>query len=61
MKEIYNKELDCYMLEPETPLEAVESLEEFLCTDFGQKDWSVKFLRKYFQICKKRIIRMGKK
>jgi hypothetical protein len=43
------------MAEPETALEAVEQLEEFLIADFGQKDWSRKFLKKHFAICKRYI------
>ena len=42
-------------IKPKTVLEAVESLEEFLVADFGQKDWSPKFLKSHFDICKKQI------
>ncbi len=39
---------------PETILESVECLEEFLIADFGQK-WDIKFLRTHFKICKDEI------
>lgn len=55
MKKYYNKKLDINSFEPETPLESIESLEEFLIADFGQKDWSPTFLRNHFKICKDEI------
>ena len=58
MKKRYDKELDIYIEEPETVLEAVDELEEFLCTEFGANDWSVKFLHIHFKICKDEIKRM---
>jgi len=39
---------------PETALEAVEQLEEFLIADFGQK-WTINFLKEHFRICKEQI------
>ena len=44
---------------PKTVMEAVETLEEFLISDFGQK-WSKKFLKTHFKICKKDIKRIQK-
>ena len=32
----------------------LDSLECFLCADFGQKDWSIRFLHKHFDIMRKR-------
>ena len=55
MKYEYDKELKCRVGEAETVLEAVETLEDFLCCDFGQKDWSLKFLHTHFKICKDEI------
>ena len=40
---------------PETVIQSIELLEEFLCTDLGQKNWSIKFLKKHFAICKGEI------
>ena len=31
----------------------LDNLEMFLCADFGQKDWSVKFLHKHFELMRK--------
>ena len=42
----------------ETVFEAVEHLEEFLIADFGQTDWSEKFLKDHFRICKDEIKRI---
>lgn len=58
MKEVYDKRLKMWMINPTTPLEAVEHLEEFLCADFGAGDWSVKFLHNHFKICKNQIKKM---
>ena len=55
MKKVYNKELGLTEIVPETPLEAVEQLEEFLISDWGQSDWSPKFLADHFDICKNLI------
>ena len=55
MKYKYDKKLKTYIGDAETVLEAVETLEEFLIADFGQKDWSPKFLKKHFKICKDEI------
>jgi len=60
MKYKYDKLLKVEVGEAETVLEAVETLEEFLVADFGQKDWSQEFLRTHFQICKTDIKRIQK-
>ena len=45
---------------PETPLEAVEQLEEFMLADLGQPDWDIKFLKSHFKICKDQLKRIEK-
>ncbi len=55
MKKVYNKGLGVTEIIPETPLEAVEQLEEFLISDWGQSDWGPKFLSDHFDICKNLI------
>jgi hypothetical protein len=55
MKKRYVKEIKAWTMLPETVLEAVEELEEFLCADFGAGDWSPKFLTAHFKICKDQI------
>ena len=59
MKEIYDKELNCGKIIPETPLESVELLEEWLMADFGQK-WTIPMLKAHFRICKNEIKKMAK-
>jgi hypothetical protein len=61
MKPVYNKELKACTLIPETAMEAVEQLEEFLIADFGQTDWSPKFLAMHFKICKDQITKIQKR
>ena len=68
MKKVYNKELDAYMLEPTTSLEAVESLFTFLTADLWyaihaemktEEDmW--KYLQQNFDICIGHIKRIEK-
>ena len=55
MKYKKDKKLGVIIAQPQTVLEAVEMLEEFLCADFGQKDWSIKFLKEHFSILKDHI------
>ncbi len=61
MKEIYNKELDCMGLEPETPLEAVESLEQFLLTTLSMPSGNRLVLKNHFKVCKDQIISLNRK
>jgi len=61
MKTEYSKKWDGLVMVPETSIEAVELLEEFLIADFGQKDWSVDFLKRHFKICKDHIHRIMNK
>lgn len=61
MKEVYNKKFKAYESHPETCLESVEQLEEFLCADFGARDWSPKFLKRSFKICKDEIKKFHKR
>ena len=60
MKEVFNEELGVWGFEPETALEAVQQLEDFLVSDFGQPDWSIKFLVDHFKICKDTIKKVEK-
>ena len=55
MKTTKDKETGFELSVAETPLEAVEELEDFLIADFGQKDWNEQFLARHFKICKDRI------
>jgi len=69
MKIKYNKELKAKMCVPETPLEAVEQLEIFFESDIWyskENEWKtkedmIKYLRGYFNICKKAIKKCSKK
>jgi len=45
---------------PETSLEAVEQLEDFMIADWGQPDWDITFLKTHFKICKDAIKRIEK-
>ena len=58
MKYVYDEKTKVSVGEPETVMEAVESLEEFLIDDFGQKDWSTEFIKSHFKICKTDIERI---
>jgi len=66
MKTVFNEELECYFHQPETPLEAVESLEKFFEADMWYAkgaEWKtevdmLKYLKIHFDICKKEIKNM---
>ena len=65
MKRIKDKEIGIEKEIPETPLEAVEQLEEFLLADFSDsKDYIKHFpklLKEHFKICKEQIKSMVKR
>lgn len=69
MKTGYNKEARCQMVVPETPLEAVEHLEEFFEVDMWyakDNEWKTeedmdKYLKVHFKVCKDEIKRLVKK
>lgn len=68
MKTKYNKKLGVYYCIPETPLEAVEELEEFFIADMWyakHAEWKkendmLKYLHAHFKICKEQIKRIMK-
>jgi hypothetical protein len=63
MKLKYNKKLKILEAEPETALEAIETLEQFFCADmwfakhaeWKTEDDMINYLERHFKICKDEI------
>jgi hypothetical protein len=64
MKHIYDNKIKVIKYIPETPLESIESLEEFFIADMNGRKFKegelIPYLRKHFKICKKEIRTMEK-
>ena len=59
MKRVYDKKMKGIRCIPETPLEAIDLLEEFLIADMDGRKFKagelIPYLRKHFDICKDEI------